>query len=284
MDNTLTPYSQKDLENICGYILSDLTLGLTPAETPTAYLLGGQSGAGKSIISRRLAKQYQGNIILINADEFRKFHPHFRQLNQLYGKDAVLHTQEFSGRMTELIIDRLSDQKYNLMIEGTLRTTDVPLKTQEKLSKKGYRVELLVMAVKPLLSYVCTVLRYEKMLSKGAAARATPKSHHDYIAANIAKNLTTLYKTGRFQNIMIYDRRRNCLYDQKNTPKKDPGQALHRVLTGAWSYNEKKEIETVTSQVVALLKQRNAPELPQFLKLCKKINRITRNKKTKPKQ
>lgn len=283
MDSTLTPYSQQDLERISNYLLSDLTLGLSPAKTPTAYLLGGQSGAGKSIISRRLAKQYQGNIILINADEFRKFHPHFRQLNQIYGKDAVLHTQEFAGRMTELIIERLSSQKFNLMIEGTLRTTDVPLKTQERLAKKGYQVELLVMAVKPLLSYVCTILRYEKMLAKGAAARATPKAHHDYIAANIAKNLTELYKTGKFENIKIYDRRRNCLYDQKNTPKKDPGAVLHHALYGPWSYFEKKEIETVANQIVALLKQRNAPELPQFLKLCKKINRITQNKKTKAK-
>ena len=282
MDNSLSPYSQEDLEKISGYIVGDLTLGLSPSDQPTAYLLGGQSGAGKSIISRRLAKQYQGNIILINADEFRKFHPNFGKLNELYGKDAVLYTQEFSGRMTELIIEKLSSLHYNLMIEGTLRTIDVPLNTQSALSKKGYQVELLVMAVKPWLSYVCTVLRYEKMLAKGAAARATPKVHHDYITRNIAKNLSALYKSGRFVNIMIYDRRRSCLYDQKKTPKKDPGTVLHNALTGSWSYYEKTELANVTNQVVELLKKRNAPELPDFLKLCHKINRITRSKKHRP--
>ncbi len=43
--------------------------------------------------------------------------------------------------MTEAIISRLSDQGYNLVIEGTGRTTDVPIQTATMLQSKGYETK-----------------------------------------------------------------------------------------------------------------------------------------------
>ena len=62
------------------------------------------------------------------------------------------HTQKFSPQVTERLIDKLSREKYNLIIEGTLRTSAVPLKTAELLKSRGYQVELAVLAVPPILS------------------------------------------------------------------------------------------------------------------------------------
>ena len=49
--------------------------------------------------------------------------------------------------MTEALISRLSDQGYNLVIEGTGRTTDVPIQTATMLQAKGYETKIYVMAV-----------------------------------------------------------------------------------------------------------------------------------------
>ena len=42
-----------------------------PSPAPTAVLLGGQSGAGKTTLHRAYRKQLEGNVIVINGDEVR---------------------------------------------------------------------------------------------------------------------------------------------------------------------------------------------------------------------
>lgn len=46
--------------------------------------------------------------------------------------------------MTEALISRLSDQCYNLVIEGTGRTTDVPIQTATMIQSKGYETKMYV--------------------------------------------------------------------------------------------------------------------------------------------
>lgn len=45
----------------------------------------------------------------------------------------MTHVTPFSNQMTEALINRLSDQGYNLVIEGTGRTTEVPTQTANML-------------------------------------------------------------------------------------------------------------------------------------------------------
>ena len=58
--------------------------------------------------------------------------------------------------MTEALISRLSDQGYNLVIEGTGRTTDVPIQTATMLQSKGYETKMYVTAVPKIESYLGT--------------------------------------------------------------------------------------------------------------------------------
>ena len=102
----------------------------TTQDSPSAYLIVGQPGAGKTRMANIFSEAHNGNIAFINGDEYRKYHPHYRELVNTYGDDAVLHTAKFSGRMTEALIDDFSSDRYHLIIEGTLRTTEVPLKTK----------------------------------------------------------------------------------------------------------------------------------------------------------
>ncbi len=71
--------------------------------------------------------------------------------------------------MTEALISRLSDQGYNLVIEGTGRTTDVPIQTATMLQSKGYETKMYVTAVPKIESYLGTIERYETMYADGMA-------------------------------------------------------------------------------------------------------------------
>ena len=130
-------------------------------------LLGGQSGAGKTTLHNVFRNAMNGNVIVVNGDEYRSFHPRYKQICAQYGIDSPAHTAAWAGRMVEAIIDALSIMGYNLIIEGTLRTSEVPLKTARLLRDRGYSVSLALMAVKPEISLISCQLRYEQMRIAG---------------------------------------------------------------------------------------------------------------------
>lgn len=226
-----------------------------------AAVLGGQPGTGKTTIHTMLKQIY--NIGIINGDEYRKYHPHFMELQAKYGDESVKYTQKFAGEMTEALIKELSDRKYNIAIEGTLRTADVPFKTCDLLKSKGYEVELIVMAVKPDISYQSTIKRYEDLIKNGDIARATPKEHHDGVVQAIPQNLSEIYKSKRFNNILIYNRDKECLYNQSNMPGKDPGEKMKELFSN-WNEKDKDELYEIINRNLRMKKERNAEDYIEY--------------------
>ena len=158
-------YSDEELYEGIQEIVSSSVVGacLAPSDKPQAILLGGQSGAGKTTLHNVFRNAMNGNVIVVNGDEYRSFHPRYKQICAQYGIDSPAHTAAWAGRMVEAIIDALSIMGYNLIIEGTLRTSEVPLKTARLLRDRGYSVSLALMAVKPEISLISCQLRYEQM-------------------------------------------------------------------------------------------------------------------------
>ena len=166
-----------------------LTKGKKSSKQPIAILLGGQSGAGKITIHRIKQKEFQGNIVIIDGDSFRSRQPHYLELQQEYGKDSVEYTKDFAGKMVESLVTELSHLGYNLLIEGTLRTIDVPKETAQLLKSKGYEVQLALIETKPKLFYLSTLIRYEELYAINPnQARSTPKEHHDFIVNHLVDN------------------------------------------------------------------------------------------------
>lgn len=121
------------------------------------------------------------------------------------------------------------------LIEGTLRTTQVPRQTAQLLASKGYQVSLAVIGTKPELSYLSTLVRYEELYTIDPnQARATPKEHHDGIVENLADNLRELEREQLFDQIQIYQRDRTCIYDSE-TDEGSAAEVLQECLFGKWS-------------------------------------------------
>jgi UDP-N-acetylglucosamine kinase len=70
------------------------------------------------------------------------------------------------------------------------------------------------------------------MLEKGLTPRATPKESHDIVVQNISQNLDELYKQRCFDNISLYSREKECLYDMRKTPDINPSALLQSVISG----------------------------------------------------
>ena len=116
--------------------------------------------------------------------------------------------------MVESLVTELSHLGYNLLIEGTLRTIDVPKRTAQLLKNEGYEVQLALIATKPELSYLSTLIRYEELYAVNPnQARTTPKGHHDFIVNHLVDNTRQLEELAIFERIQIYQRDRSCVYD-----------------------------------------------------------------------
>ncbi|WP_281655911.1 zeta toxin family protein [Eggerthella sinensis] len=208
-----------------------------PVEHPEAFLLGGQSGAGKTTLHRLLQVRLADNAIVVNGDEYRSRHPRFEQISAQYGVDAPARTAAWAGCMVEAVVDALSIMGYNLVIEGTLRTSEVPLKTAQLLHGRGYRVSLALMAVKPEISLVSCQLRYEQMRLAGTEPRAVDPAHHLAIVEGIVGNLATLEESGMFDSVSLYSRSEQCLFSSDDG-KGSAHEALAGILFGDWTPEE----------------------------------------------
>lgn len=262
--NNIEKYSESEFLSKYNFIISTTTKFLSSIPQPTAYILGGHPGAGKTTIQKILANN-DDNIFIVNADAYRQYHPHFYEIQAMYGDSSPKYTQPFINAVTEKIIDDLSDKKYNLMIEGTLRTSEVPLKTAQQLKAKGYRVELCVMAVKPEISFESTILRYENAFLLGETPRATSKEHHDLVVGKIAENLDVIYRSNIFDCIKIFTRDKGCIYSSDLSSQK-PSEVENGIIFGKWSKYEKENLIEIIQSIRELKQSRNASDLDEYIK------------------
>lgn len=284
MMSGIDTFTQNEFEKILFNLVKDFTSSpkLRRLEYPSAILLGGQSGAGKTTLHKVCAKILKGNAIVINGDEYRSLHPRFEALKEAYGDDWVSHTAQWSGMMVEALIDSFSRMKLNLVIEGTLRTSAVPLKTASLLNARGYSTSLALMAVKPEVSLISCQIRYEQMRVAGTTPRATDPAHHARIVQDIVDNLDELEQSGQFSDIRLYNRAGACLWPssaaqpggsplaaetledggvaQATAPRggrkkgvpKTASEALRTILFGPWTEEELFHYQHLQHQLEAL--------------------------------
>lgn len=262
MEEKLGYYTKSDLEKATRRILNQFYRNMASQTNPYAAILGGQPGAGKTTI-HYMIQEKKDHVCVINGDEFRPFHPHFIELQNKYGDRSVEFTSKFSGEVTKELIEELSNRKCNIVIEGTLRTTNVPISTCNELKKKGYEVDLYVMAVKPEISYEGTINRYEHQLKNIQTPRATAKDHHDMVVNSLADNLSEICRDDIFDNIYICNRQKEILYEKKETPTQDPGRLI-KEYHKHWNEEEKDELYKIINQNVQLKKEKTAEDYESY--------------------
>ena len=200
-------------------------------------------------------EQFSHDIIPINGDEYRSAHPRYRELDRLYGIDSVKYTAPWAGAMTEA----LSKAHYNLIVEGTLRTAEVPTKTATLLTSRGYSVSLALMAVKPEISLISCQMRYEEMRIAGTIPRATDPAHHAKIVEAIVSNIEQLEQSDLFDSIELYNRSERRLYSSKSDSGK-ASDAMRSTLFGEWTDEERTHYQCLKRRLKEL--QRRAPSAP----------------------
>lgn len=251
----LSAFTQADVEAL----LADegfLNTGLYHThESPRAILLTGQPGAGKTELSTMMLGRLNGDGAFINGDDYRRFHPNYRQLFTQCGSDAIPMISPFSNTVVERLIHDFSEKRFNLIIEGTGRDARVPSTTAEMLAAKGYQVELATIATRPEVSLTSTLVRFCRMNAKGTIPRATALAAHDAVVKVLPENLDLLWSCASISRIRMWDRQQTLLYD--STADQQPPS---KVLLGYWNSKwSQAEVEETGRQLQEL---RDDPILP----------------------
>ena len=264
-------YTNEELELAFQKILKMYISSYSPSKNPKVFLLGGQPGAGKSGLENML--NLKDEYISISGDDYREYHPRFKEINLEYGKEASKYTQQWASQITEKLIEKLAKEKYNLIIEGTLRTAQLPLKEADRFRKLGYEVELHVLVVKPEKSYLGTLLRYEEMIKWGKIPRMTPKEHHDLVVKNIGDNLEIIYNSKAFDNIKLFNRENNLLYNYKENYDINPKNILENEFNSEWKLEEIKNFREKWENLIIMIENRK-PHIEEISKLKNEKNQV----------
>ena len=227
-------------------IKEDITKNKTSVDSPVAIVLGGQPGAGKSNIYQIARKRFSNNLVELDCDAFRVYHPYYQQIKLIFGKEDGAKTNPFIFRAVDQLVDELSDQKYNLIIESSLKRPNTAINNGKILPPKGYEVELHIMATNKEVSWQSTIDRYYEELRRTGKPRAVPRDFHDNVISNICNSLYEVKKSGLMSNILMFDRKQNCLYNMKNDINVEPNVLLDQIINGKNNFlREQNEVSEI---------------------------------------
>ena len=224
-------YTQEEFEECYNKIYDSLTKDGIAQQQNCVIFLGGQPGSGKSHF---IGQDEFIDYIKINGDDYRKHHPRFKDIVSYDVKDMAERTQEFVNACIERLIKDLSDEGYNLVIEGTLRSPQVTINTCQTLKDKGYQTDLYIVAIDAVTSWNYTINRAELLKEMGDTPRLVPIDKYNYIVNNLVNSVDQIDSAGCFDSIHIVDRNSKIIYPD-NTGRKAASIMEEKLNVGKWN-------------------------------------------------
>ena len=131
--------SQQEHDFYYKIIKRTYTSGKIPVQNPTAVIIGGQTGAGKSGLIGYSTKMFKdGNVIIINSDEIKPFHPQSEEIARLYPKLYTKITDQESNTWNRQLFEELRREGYNIIFEGTMKNNRIADESITELEQLGY--------------------------------------------------------------------------------------------------------------------------------------------------
>lgn len=192
------------IEDIFEREKADLLSGLKSQENPIAFILGGQPASGKSGLAKAILRQFPDkDFLFVNGDIYREFHPKANELIK-YPERYSTETQIFSNFFTEALIQEAIIHKYNIIVEGTMRNPEVPLRTALAFRENGFNVEAFAIAA-PALCRGNFYLTIARILENLFLLDSANKNSHDRAVEGLLHSLDHLYNEKAVDKIHLYN-------------------------------------------------------------------------------
>lgn len=181
--------------------------------TPRAIILSGQPGAGKGGMTRAAEAELGHDAVVVDPDELRAKHPGFRSLAQLHPYTWADHTHPDASQWAKELRAEAIAQRKDLIIDGTLPTTDVI----RELKAQGYDVEVRAVAAHRFESELGVEQRFADGIDMNTHGRYVPEHTRKDAYEGLPRALDEVAReTG--VPIQIYDREGRLRYDSRTRP------------------------------------------------------------------
>lgn len=147
-----------------------------------------------------------GNVIIINSDEIKPFHPQSEEIARLYPKLYTKVTDQESNTWTSQLFEELRREGYNIIFEGTMKNNRVADESITELEQLGYTVIVRGLAVCDLESRTSILERYEGQVSKKGWGRLVVTDHHNQTYSGMPNTIAYIAQTGKFDILEIFAR------------------------------------------------------------------------------
>lgn len=144
----------------------------TPSNKPKLIYAIGQPGSGKTSLREYILKKE--NMILINGDDYRKFHPKHNDFMK-DPKNYELKTRYFKNLLIQLLIAKCLDEKINFLLENTFLNKNSVNTTIKQAKENGFSIEINVLDVNPIDSWISVNYRMLEMKNRGDVIRNVEK-------------------------------------------------------------------------------------------------------------
>ena len=209
--------SASDHEAIYQDIRESMFSDNTGMDYPTAVILGGQPGSGKSIVLDRALEDFPDrNAVVINGDDFRKWHPDSRKIITLdeanYARLTDLDVREWTRR---LFADAV-ESKRSIVFESTMRTPEPIASTMRNLVDHQYTTIARVLAVHRYESITGVFTRFERQKADHGHGRMAPIPVHDEAYEGLLQTLDAIQDRQCAHCIQVLSRDNELLLDTQS--------------------------------------------------------------------
>ncbi|MDG5977762.1 hypothetical protein H010_21091 [Hydrogenophaga taeniospiralis CCUG 15921] len=212
--------------------------GVTPQERPRAIIMAGQPGAGKGSLVKAASAELGGNVVTVDPDELRGFHPRAHGLRQQHPYTWSGQTHGDASQWATELRDAAIGERKNIILDTTTPRTDVI----KDLQAKGYDVEVRAIASHRIESELGVDQRFTRQLFDEGYGRYVPSGVRDNVYQQLPSQLDAVAReTGT--PIRIYDREGQLHHDSGTQPKVLPSQALEAAREGRMGFIRVAELE-----------------------------------------
>jgi UDP-N-acetylglucosamine kinase len=196
--------SPEQIENFKHLSISELTSQLKSSETPKLIIIGGQSGSFKNILQSNAETELLPSAVVLSLDVLRLYHPYINAIRAEYPDMQQSLTADFATKLLENLEDYAIQQKLNVILVVTLANAEAIIEKLTQYKNHGYEIDVRILAINKMFSYLNTEESYEKMLVSGNHGRMISKQQHDKNYDEIPQTLLNLYEGGLLDKVQVY--------------------------------------------------------------------------------
>jgi hypothetical protein len=183
-------------------------------ERPVAVIVGGQTGAGKTEVTKLVKQQLgePGTYTNINMDFYNAMHPDFAGWQAEDPATASARVRPDGELWWTKAQEYAIEHRHDVVLESAMRDPSEFEDIAARFHGAGYRVEAALLAVPPALSRLGVLSRYQDEVEEVGTGRYVDPAVHDECCAGVLRGAAAVDAGGLADSAVAYRRSGEVVY------------------------------------------------------------------------